>query len=101
MLFERLAPEFRSERVDVFGIKIEPERIASGNQPALDRIRQVQMAALAVGQDAIAVLRLVRGPVALGPRETEPVVEGLRGVEVIAGQDGSQSMNRRHSKLPA
>jgi hypothetical protein len=99
VLLDRRAGKFGGERIDVLGIKIEPEGIAPGNKPSLDRVGQMQMAALAVGQHAVAVLGTPRRLFAVRPGETEPVIEGLRGIEIVAGQDGNQRVRWPHREL--
>jgi hypothetical protein len=78
-------------RIDVVGVEIQSERVASRDQPALDRIGQMEVPALAVGQHAIAVMLV---PARRVLEEAEPVVERLRGIEVVARQDRGQARLR-------
>jgi hypothetical protein len=48
------------EAVDLLGVKVKPEWIGTGFQPAFDGLSQVQMPALSVGQDPVAAVVAVK-----------------------------------------
>src|SRR6516162_1786682 len=100
MLFERFALESRGQRIDVICLEMETERVASGDEPAHDRVGQMQMAALAVEQYSVVVVLAFGRFLVRRPIEAEPIIKGLGCFEIIAGQDGDQCVSGWHSGTP-
>jgi len=72
-----------SQRVDLFHVEIQAEGIVSGYEPPLNRLIQMQMRAFSIRQNAIVAVVAVAA-------EAQSGVEGLAGIEIVAGQDSGE-----------